>query len=211
MTKNIDVVLEKLEKMRESIRLSDELFPIVGDLFMFIKDIIPLMLEINAFMKDSNDKIPTASENISKVTKTTEMAANEVMDKLDLIMNKLEGLRGKIESGESKEDAVASIDEITNDASEIMFAFQFQDITTQQLEHVNRILQAIYDKFLSLFEVTLKLKDQSAFGKDVMLAIEGEMLAEKQKESREYFEDRTADKMRQTDISQDAIDQLFNK
>lgn len=210
MTKNIDEVLGKLEKMRESIRLSDELFPIVGDLFLFIKDIIPLMLEINAFMKDSNDKIPTAAENISKVTKTTEMAANEVMDKLDLIMSKLETLRGGLESGKKKEESIETIDEITNDASEIMFAFQFQDITTQQLEHVNRILQAIYDKFLSLFEVTLKLKDQSVFGKDVMLAIEGEMLAEKQRESKEYFEDRTADKMRQTDISQDAIDQLFD-
>ncbi len=211
MTKNIDEVLGKLEKMRESIRLSDELFPIVGDLFLFIKEIIPLMLEINTFMKDSNDKIPTAAENISKVTRTTEMAANEVLDKLDLIMNKLDILRGDLESEKSKTKNLETIDEITNDASEIMYAFQFQDITTQQLEHVNRILQAIYNKFLSLFEVTLKLKDKSSFGKDVMMAIEGEMLAEKQKESREYFDARTVDKIHQTDISQDAIDQLFNK
>ena len=127
------------------------------------------------------------------------------------IMSKLDTLRGDLEREESKAKNIETVDELTNDASEIMFAFQFQDITTQQLEHVNRILQAIYDKFLSLFESSLKLKDKSAFGNDVMMAIEGEMLLQKQKESKEYFEGRTADKMRQTDISQDAIDQLFNK
>lgn len=211
MVNNIDDVLGKLERMRESIRLSDEIFPVIGDLFMFIKEIIPLMLDINTFMNDGSQKIPTASENITSVSKTTEIAAHEVMNKLDEISEKLDHLKDVVVSGGEHQKSLQLIDEIHNDTGEIMVAFQFQDITTQQLEHVNRILQAIYDRFVSLFNSSLKLKNKSMFGKDVMAAIEGEMLAGKQKESQEYFEQRTADKIHQNGISQDAIDKLFNK
>jgi len=209
MVNNIDDVLGKLEQMRESIRLSDEIFPIIGDLFMFIKEIIPLMLEINTFMNDSSEKIPTASENINKVSKTTELATQEVLDKLDVIIDKLDSLKSDLKKDGLEEKYGAVIDEITNDSSEIIYAFQFQDITTQQLEHVNRILEAIYKKFVLLFESSLKLKDKSAFGRDVMQAIEGEMQKEKLKKTSDFFMKETEDKMHQNGISQDAIDELF--
>ena len=208
--KNIDDVLSKIEEMHTSMRLSDEIFPIISDLFLFVKEIIPLMLEVNSFMKDSSKKIPTASENLDNVSKATEMATNEVMDSLENISTKLDNLKDRVKDEGASEESLSLIDEISNDSNEIIFAFQFQDITSQQLEHVNRILEAIYDKFINLFHTSLKLKDRSVLGKDVFEAIEGE-LKDKHNTSSKEFDEKTEDKMRQSGISQDAIDKFFDK
>jgi len=173
--KSIDDVLKKIEEMHNSLRMSDEIFPLISDLFLFVKEIIPLMLEVNSFMKDSSAKIPTASENLNNVSKATEMAANDVMDRLDDISEKLDGLKNRVKDEGGSNGSISLIDEISAEANEIIFAFQFQDITTQQLEHVNRILEAIYEKFITLFQSSLKLKDKSILGKDVARALEGEL------------------------------------
>jgi chemotaxis regulatin CheY-phosphate phosphatase CheZ len=208
--KNIDDVLHKIEEMHTSIRLSDELFPIISDLFLFVKEIIPLMLEVNSFMKDSSKKIPTASENLNSVSKATEMATNEVMDTLENISSKLESLSERVKNEGGSAETLALIDEISTESNEIVFAFQFQDITTQQLEHVNRILKAIYEKFIVLFKSSLRLKDKSILGKDVIKAIESE-LEEKTSTTSDEFHKKTEDKIRKNGISQDAIDKFFNK
>jgi chemotaxis regulatin CheY-phosphate phosphatase CheZ len=206
--KNIDDVLDKIEAMHTSIKLSDEIFPVISDLFLFVKAIIPLMLEVNSFMNDSSKKIPTASDNINSVSKATEMAANDVMNRLDLISEKLDTLRERNTAEGASKESIELIDEISGEANEIIFAFQFQDITTQQLEHVNRILSPIYEKFITLFQTSLKLKDKSILGKDVVAALENEM-GEKRKEDSEEFHKKTEDKMHHGGISQDAIDKFF--
>jgi len=206
--KSIDDVLKKIEEMHNSLRMSDEIFPLISDLFLFVKEIIPLMLEVNSFMKDSSAKIPTASENLNNVSKATEMAANDVMDRLDDISEKLDGLKNRVKDEGGSNGSISLIDEISAEANEIIFAFQFQDITTQQLEHVNRILEAIYEKFITLFQSSLKLKDKSILGKDVARALEGE-LGDMNKSEREAFHKKTEDKMHHGGISQDAIDKYF--
>jgi len=207
--KNIDDVLEKIEKMHTSLRLSDEIFPLISDLFLFVKEIIPLMLEVNSFMNHSSKKIPGAAENLSNVSKATEMATHEVMDLLDSVSTKLENLKGRIKDEGASDNSLKLVDDISTEANEIIFAFQFQDITSQQLEHVNRILGAIYEKFVNLFESSIKLKDKSILGKDVIEAIEKEMES-KHVEDSEEFHKKTEDKMHhQGGISQDAIDKFF--
>lgn len=207
--KNIDDVLEKIEKMHNSLRLSDEIFPLISDLFLFVKEIIPLMLEVNAFMNNSSKKIPGASENLNNVSKATEMATHEVMDLLDSVSSQLDNLRSRIKDEGASDESLEMVDHISTEASEIVYAFQFQDITSQQLEHVNRILEAIYEKFVNLFESSLKLKDNSVLGKDVVEAIEKEMKA-KNIEDAEDFHKKTEDKMHHRGgISQDAIDKFF--
>jgi len=208
-TKAIDDVLLKVEQLHKSLQLSEEVFPIINDLFKFIKEIIPLMVEVNTFMKSSSQKIPSASENLNNVSKTTEMATHEVMDKLDVITAKLDTLRETVEKEGGSPASLEMIDDISNETSEIIFAFQFQDITTQQLEHVNRILEAIYERFVQLFESSLRLKSSTTLGNNVIQAIEGELDSGAAKESRETFEKRTEDKMRHTGISQDEIDSFF--
>jgi chemotaxis regulatin CheY-phosphate phosphatase CheZ len=101
------------------------------------------------------------------------------------------------------------IDDISNEASEIIFAFQFQDITTQQLEHVNRILEAIYERFVTLFESSLRLKSSTTLGNNVIEAIEGELGTKSGEKTKKDFEKQTEDKIRHTGISQDKIDDFF--
>ncbi len=206
--KNIDDVLIKIEEMHQSLRLSDEIFPLISDLFLFVKEIIPLMLEVNSFMKDSSSKIPTASDNINSVSKATEMAAHDVMDRLDTISEQLDTLRDRIKEEGASEESVTMVDDISAEAGEIIFAFQFQDITTQQLEHVNRILEAIYEKFIAFFQSSLKLKEKSILGKDVVEALENEVEDKNASESDEFHK-KTEDKMHHGGISQDAIDKFF--
>ena len=206
--KNIDDVLTKIEEMHQSLRLSDEIFPLISDLFLFVKEIIPLMLEVNSFMKDSSSKIPTASDNINSVSKATEMAAHEVMDRLDTITEQLDTLRDRVKEEGAGKESLAMIDNISSEAGEIIFAFQFQDITTQQLEHVNRILEAIYEKFIAFFQSSLRLKEKSILGKDVVEALENEVEDKNTSES-DKFHKKTEDKMHHGGISQDAIDKFF--
>ncbi len=207
---SIDDVLNKIEQMHKSLRLSDEIFPLISDLFLFIKEIIPLMLEVNAFMKDSSKKIPTASDNLNKVSQATEMATHDILNRLDTIAEQLENLKTRVTNEGASDESIQLIDDISNESNEIIFAFQFQDITTQQLEHVNRILEAIYEKFVTLFNSSLKLKDRSILGEDVVNAIENELSESTQQSSKEFHK-KTEDKMHHQGISQDDIDRFFKK
>ncbi len=207
---SIDDVLNKIEQMHKSLRLSDEIFPLISDLFLFIKEIIPLMLEVNAFMKDSSKKIPTASDNLNKVSQATEMATHDILNRLDTIAEQLENLKTRVKNEGASDESIQLIDDISNESNEIIFAFQFQDITTQQLEHVNRILEAIYEKFVTLFHSSLKLKDKSIIGEDVVNAIENELGDSTQQSSKEFHK-KTEDKMHHQGISQDDIDRFFKK
>jgi len=207
----IDDVLVRVEELRSSLKFSDEILPMISDMFLFIKDIIPLMLEANAFMKDSANEIPSASENLNSVSKTTEIATHEVLDKIDQIVLKLEEAQQEIRDKKNDADLADRIDEIKTSASNLVYDFQFQDITTQQLEHVNRILQAIYEKFITLFQSFLKVRRHSDLGGEVLFAIENELKHVKERESREYFQRRTMDQIHQNSISQDAIDSFFKQ
>ncbi len=209
--KNLDDVMIKVEELRSSLRFSDEILPMISDMFLFIKDIIPIMLEANAFMKDGTNEIPVASENLNNISKTTEIATHEVLDKLDSIMERLDRLSDELTEQKVKTDTLDSVNEIKNTASEIIYAFQFQDITSQQLEHVNRILQAIYEKFITLFQSFMKIRRHSNLGGDVITAIENELKQIKDLESREYFSKRTMDHVHQNSTSQDAIDSFFKQ
>ncbi len=204
----LDEVLAKVEKLQESIRLSEDVFPVINDLFRFIKEIIPLMVEVNTFMSQSSMRIPTASENLDSVSKTTEMATNQVLDKLDIITAQLEELRDQIKEEGGSEKSLALIDTITDETTEIIYAFQFQDITSQQLEHVNRILKAIYEKFIFLFESSLKLKENTTLGSNVIDVIEQEVKKNLDRKHEEFHK-KTEDKIHKSNISQDEIDSYF--
>lgn len=206
---SIEDVLKKVEELRTTLKFSDEIFPLISDVFMFIREIIPLMLEANSSIKESTNQLPNATENITNVSKTTEMATNEVLDKLDYIMGKMEVLRNDIKNGGESEGQLAILGDIQDKSSEIIYAFQFQDITTQQLEHVHRILEAIYEKFLTLFNSFNRLKSNSDLGGDVIRAIENELKGSTDKKNKEYFEKRTEDIIHQSEISQDDIDRFF--
>ena len=206
---SIEDVLKRIEDIRDSLKFSDEILPLLSDLFLFLKDTIPLMLEANMSIKESTDKIPTASENIENITKTTELATNEVMDKLDTISNVLGELYKDLKDQNVSEDQLAKVEMAKSNANEIVFALQFQDIISQQLEHTNRILSAVYERFMDLFKSFVRMKERTTLGKEIINAIESECNVTVLKDSREEFDKKTEDVIRNKGISQDDIDKLF--
>jgi len=209
---NLDDVLQSIEDLRDSIKFSNDLFPIMKDLFIFLKDMIPLLLEANVSIKESTKRLPDATDNINNVSKMTETSTNQVLDSIETITGKLGELRVMMENSNDKNTQLDMLDEVSNLANEMVFAFQFQDITTQKLEHTSRILKTVHDKFAVLFKSFDKMRANSEIGSDVARAIELEFNRESAKgnHSKDYFEENSKDIMHHnTEISQDDIDSFF--
>ncbi len=204
---DMSAVLKKIEELRAFLKFGDEIFPFISELFLFIQDIIPLMVKINHSIKDSTNRLPTATDNIISVSEVTESATQRVMDKLDIIMAELDDFSAELDG---KPHLEKRVQRIQNEVSGIMYALQFQDITTQQLEHVNRILQAIYEKFTGLFDSILGVKQKTKVGGEILSAIEKEMKASDFPQESKQFQHETEDKVRLNGISQEDIDRLFN-
>ena len=201
----IDDLLSKIEELRVSITVNKQTLPIINDLFLFIKDIVPLMLEVNAFMKEGANKVPSATDNLSNVSKTTEMATQDVMDHLENIISELDQVKTSVLNCTAITETVKKIEAIQNEVQDVFYSFQFQDITNQQLEYVNRILNAIYLKFVYLFNSSLSLKGNTIFGQGVIDAIETEL----KKGELNSINEQTKDTVRKNHISQEAIDRYF--
>ncbi|HHE54978.1 MAG TPA: hypothetical protein ENL21_04295 [Caldithrix abyssi] len=198
-------LIKKIEGLQLSIKINDDTKPVINDLFQFIKDIIPLMLEVNAFSKEGTNKVPSATDNLNKVSKTTEMAAQEVMDHLENIIGELDELKSIITDCNLTKAVVRKIEIVQDKVQNVFYSFQFQDITNQQLEYVNRILNAIYQKFVDLFDSSLRIKGNTIFGKGLMDAIQAEM----NKEKSTSFNKQTTEIVRQNTVTQEAIDKYF--
>ena len=200
----LDQVLDRINDMRGFFKFGDEVIPFLGDLFSFLKSIMPLMSEMNNSLQDSAHKLPTASDRIEDVNKATEYATVEILDALDRISLSLEKLPGM-----EKDTQHASIDTMHNEVENIVNALQFQDITSQKLNHANKILVAIYDKFTVLFASLEEAKISTSIGKKVLEAIEEQTDSESKLVEKEEFEEKTKDDIHHEEISQDDIDSLF--
>ncbi|APF18205.1 DUF3418 domain-containing protein [Caldithrix abyssi] len=197
--------MSRIEQLKKSLKTDDEVVTVVSDVLIFIEDLIPLMLEGNAFMRDTANKVPSAADNLTRINQTTEMATKEVLDRLERIMEQLESLKKDIIKEKDTLQNVKTVDDIQEEIHQIFYAFQFQDITSQQLEYVKRILKAINEKFMELFNSSIRLKGNTIFGKNIIEAIENET---KKKLSDDVLTD-TKDFVRQNEITQESIDKYF--
>lgn len=202
-SENFDTVIDKIEEMRDFLKIGDEIVPFLTELFTFMKDVMPIMKEANSSLIDGSERIPTASDRIKDVDQTTEMATHEILDKLSTISEKLDALKEGL-----VEDKVTAIEDIKEDANSIIFSLQFQDITAQKLEHAARILSAIRKKFTKLSDRIAQVQVSSEIGKKIMQDITDTSDKKTQKELEE-MEDETKDVIREGQIDQDDIDALF--
>ncbi|MCK5519989.1 MAG: hypothetical protein KAI81_02660, partial [Candidatus Marinimicrobia bacterium] len=178
----MDDIVSKIEEMRGFFKVGDEVIPFLADLFSFLKDVMPLITEVNTSLKDGAHKLPTASDRLADVNAATEMATNEILDKLDEINNKVNEIRPGVDEENGKK-----IDDIEGTIMDIIFALQFQDITSQKLEHATRILDAIFIKFSGLFETIQTMKSNSSFGAKVAEALDTIDDSDEVKKKREEF------------------------
>ncbi len=197
-------VLDKIDEMRDFLKIGDEVIPFLSDLFGFMQDIMPLMKEANCSLSDGSRKLPDASDRIRDVDQTTEMATHEILDRLDTISEKLNQLDNSL--GKQEKQTIAEVqDEVNN----IIYALQFQDITAQKLEHADRILNAIYKKFQELADSTKKVEMRTTVGKKMMQEITESIHETDMQKRSEDLDKETEDKIRESKISQDDIDKLF--
>ncbi len=203
-TTQLDEVLVRINDMRGFFKFGDEIIPFLSDLFSFLKGIIPLISEMNSSLQDSAQKLPTASDRIDDVTKVTEYATVEILDALDRISTSLVKLQDQ-----KQEEQTEKIKNMHEDIANIVNALQFQDITSQKLNHANKILSAIYEKFTGLFASLEAAKLSTSIGSHVLEAIENGVDPELRKQQQAEFQNETEDKIHHEDISQDDIDSLF--
>ncbi len=201
---NFNEILSKIQDMREFLKIGDEVIPFLSDLFKFIQDIIPLMSEANASLRYGTNKIPDATDRISNVNQTTEMATNEILDKLDSISEKLTAVSKNLQT-----DQRNLIDKMQGEITDIIYALQFQDITSQKLEHANKILKTIYEKFAKIIKSSEQVTGNTKVGGSMVQVMKGEFKKEEREKELAEFEEKTKDLVRDTEISQDDIDQLF--
>lgn len=199
-------IFQKIAEMQDFLRIGDEVIPFLGDLFKFIQDVMPLMSEIQTSFTDTSGKLPDATQRLNDVTEATEMATHEIMDKLESINNGLDKVGESLE-GEKKE----IIETLRNDVMDITFALQFQDITSQKLEHANRILEAINKKFTGLSKNSELIKVKTKTGERIMRELHLGPDPEKVSDDAEKFHKETEDLIREDQsFSQDDIDALFD-
>lgn len=205
---NIDDIVGKIETIRNSLKISDEIIPMLSNMFSFMADMLPLMASIKYSLKNTTDELPTASDNISSVSQTTELATHQVLDKLDGILDKLELLPAELKNQETTSPGMRMIFDMKEESTDIINALQFQDITSQQLEHSVTILDAVYQKFISLFDRISTVAPENEFVDGAIKNIETKYQKQYQQDLQE-FKQKTEDKIRNKGISQNEIDDLF--
>jgi chemotaxis regulatin CheY-phosphate phosphatase CheZ len=117
-------------------------------------------------IRESQEKMPVASQQLQKITAETEAATNRVLDMAEAITGRESTLITKLSALHDQAvrlGAAALDEEISacralseqnrNDTFAIMEALQFQDITSQQINHTMDLLQDIESRLGSLLEV----------------------------------------------------------
>ncbi|MFQ6614527.1 MAG: hypothetical protein ACE5D1_06755 [Fidelibacterota bacterium] len=206
MEKNntIDEILVKVQEIQGFFKVGDELIPFLTELFLFLKETIPLMAKVDQSILESANKLPTASEKIQSASQTAESATHKILDKLDTMSEELISLEQRV----GKEDREL-IRKIQSDVQESIYVLQFQDITSQQLEHAIRILNVIKENFDLLFTANNKMKLKTTIAGQVLGEEKKTELQETLEEESQEFQDQTKDIIREGTFSQDDIDKLF--
>jgi len=126
-------------------------------------------------IQESSEKVPTTAQHLEKVTEQTEQATHQVLDIIETIANR----ESEISTGMDKikelipDEAFSSSSELesllakiksdsetnVNDSYSIMDALQFQDITTQQIDHAISLLDDVEAKLMTMLTAVGIRKD----------------------------------------------------
>ncbi|MEA2030411.1 MAG: protein phosphatase CheZ [candidate division Zixibacteria bacterium] len=131
-----------------------------------INEVVGKFKELHSPLTESREKVPKATEQLDKISEQTEVAASQMLDKVegitqreDDVIQGLNGIKEKVASGNLTE-IVPMIDTLiekanttSEDAYIIMDALQFQDITTQQMNHAASLLEDIEERLHSIVGV----------------------------------------------------------
>jgi len=131
-----------------------------------ISKMMGVFREIRKPIQESFEKVPTTTQHLERVTEQTEKATHKVLDMVEAISNRETDNAGWIKKMKEliPENILSSNEELRelldkvhenseaclNDSYSIMDALQFQDITSQQMDHAITLLDDVEDKLMSL-------------------------------------------------------------
>ncbi len=194
--------------MPDSTVLIKEIEPVIKDLAEGINNIVGQLKQLQSPLSESQSKVPKATEQLDKISEQTEQATHQMLDQIEKIIEReqevSEGLKtikenavaGDISNVPALADTlVGKADESCNDAFDIMNVLQFQDITSQQINHAASLLEEIETKLHEIIEILPGGLDQPSME-----------IIESARKSRVY--DPHAD-MTNKKTEQDEVDSLF--
>jgi chemotaxis regulatin CheY-phosphate phosphatase CheZ len=166
---------ENKSKMTEQIRSE------LKELTTSINSMMEAFRSIRQPIQESSAKLPTTASQLEKVTEQTEQATHKVLDMIESITNRESDIGNGInkvkdlipqESLDSVDGLSDLLDELSNnveanlnDSYNIMDALQFQDITTQQIDHAISLLDEVEVKLHSML-TAVGIKDVGALRKN---------------------------------------------
>lgn len=155
-------LLEKFKELKALFKFGGEILPFMEELFLFVMEVLPLMETLSQSLRETNRNMPRATNRLDKVNKASETATHTIMDKLDTINGRLKDISQRLHHDRSHEEIQQIVTQIQDDTMDITAALQFQDITSQQLRHVQTLLTAIQERFAQLFTElqSLEISDQ---------------------------------------------------
>jgi chemotaxis regulatin CheY-phosphate phosphatase CheZ len=123
--------------------------------------LIRAVSDVRGTLEQGREKLPMATEKLDKIAGETESATQQVMDILDALqesdsaaaelISRMEPLAAASpETAEIIEGMKTIIDRNQRDHTRILETLQFQDLTTQQINYVNSLLEKVEDEMVGL-------------------------------------------------------------
>lgn len=126
---------------------------------------------------ESHDKVPQATIQLDKISEQTEAAAHRLLDLVeqitereDKVLSGLAEVSKLVEAGDiaAIRPVISKLETHANrtlaDAYTMMDALQFQDITSQQMNHAAALLEDIQGKLHSILEIIVGDSFTACFG-----------------------------------------------
>ncbi len=142
----------------------------IAELAASVSQIVTKFKELQNPLKESSEKVPIATEQLDKISEQTEAATHQMLDRVEKIVQQVEDSKKDLDeikvctkdgrTGDISalaDDLIEKADITCNDAYTIIDALQFQDITSQQMNHAASLLEDIEIRLQSIMGA---LKDQ---------------------------------------------------
>jgi len=181
----------------------------VAELTNSINVIINNFKQLKNPLQESRDKVPLATNQLDKISEQTEAATHHMLDLIegvsvreDEMIAGLNELKEAVGEGNDKttgliETLLNKAETNVNDAFTIMNALQFQDITSQQMNHAAALLEDIATKLQQI---------QQAFGVETEAGENPEEIRERKERVFDPHADLFEKKTKQKDV-----DSLFEQ
>jgi chemotaxis regulatin CheY-phosphate phosphatase CheZ len=160
----------------KSTDMPDKIRQELGELTLSISKMMDMFRQIRQPIQESSEKVPATSHQLERVTEQTEEATHKVLDTVEIITNRESEISDSIKQlikiipdnvltsvpnlGELLEKIHINSEANLNDTMVIMEALQFQDITSQQIEHAVSQLEDVDIKLKTLLVATGLTKGQ---------------------------------------------------